>query len=218
MWGMSLRSPSLARSLSSRLSPPLAQLGPAGKPDGVPWRRFHGSWWLEALDRLPTTLAGESLGPNMEPAANQNLPVTFEFRVLYTVPLQCHPFFYAIIYFMGFYSIRAGPNSLMYVLLLHVKVAVAWRFIITVNIYANFCLHILWLFAWHCMLALWQQTKDSSAGELNVWLAFVLCQLCIRFNWQLGAKESFKMFNKCAFVSLNVPVGGGVKGFHFILH
>lgn len=43
MWGMSLLSPSFPRSRSSRLSGPLAQLGPAGNPDGPPCRRFHGS-------------------------------------------------------------------------------------------------------------------------------------------------------------------------------
>lgn len=43
MWGMSLLSPSFPRSLSSLLSGPLAQLGPAGNPDGPPCRRFHGS-------------------------------------------------------------------------------------------------------------------------------------------------------------------------------
>lgn len=43
MWGISLLSLSFPRSLSSRLSAPLAQLGPAGNPDGPPCRRFHGS-------------------------------------------------------------------------------------------------------------------------------------------------------------------------------
>lgn len=77
MWGMSLLSPSFPRSLSSLLSAPLAQLGPTGNPDGPPCRRFHGSWWLGA-DKPPTTLAGESLGPNMEPAADQRDIVLLE--------------------------------------------------------------------------------------------------------------------------------------------
>lgn len=43
IWGMSLLSVSFPRSLSSLLSAPLAQLGPAGNPDGPPCRRFQGS-------------------------------------------------------------------------------------------------------------------------------------------------------------------------------
>lgn len=64
MWRISFLSPSFPRSLSSLLSTPLAQLEPAGKPEGPPCRR-HGSWWLEV-----GKLADESLGPNMEPAAD----------------------------------------------------------------------------------------------------------------------------------------------------
>lgn len=43
MWGISLLSPSFIRSLSSLLSAPLAQLGPAEKPEGPLCRRFQGS-------------------------------------------------------------------------------------------------------------------------------------------------------------------------------